>query len=150
MKKLTHVFEWARLRNASALAIVLVAGPSVLSAAESTNTNSAPAVVSEADKAWKELQKALRPPMPPAEWQGKAAVFAEEEKGARQLIKDFPKHEEGYQLLLSVASQSDGNKTRELAKEIAASQASQETKTAAQDLLRKMEAVGKPLPIKFT
>src|SRR5207253_6912065 len=71
MKKLTHIFEWARLRNASALAIVLLADPSVLSAAESTNTNSAPAFVSEADKAWKELQKALRPPMPPAEWQGK-------------------------------------------------------------------------------
>ena len=82
--------------------------------------------------------------------QGEESALAEEEKGARQLIKDFPKHEEGYQLLLSVASQSDENKTRELAKEIAAGQAPQETKTAAQGLLRKMEAVGKPLLIKFT
>jgi thiol-disulfide isomerase/thioredoxin len=252
MKNLKHIFEWARLRRASALAGVLLAGLSILSGAETTNTNSAPAVLSEAEKAWKELQKALRPPMPPAEWQGKrpspeeiqnfrlqqgqlagqaadkakdfytrfpkdakaaearkkehdmlqiavqlgntnklaeleqreqerlkdpnlsederlklrmqsvqrssmasrsqgeAAALAEEEKGARQLIKDFPKREEGYQLLLSVASQSDETKTRELAKEIAASEAPQETKTAAQGLLRKMEAVGKPLPITFT
>src|SRR5690349_1710859 len=42
-----------------------------LAAGQATNTNTNPSTTAgtEADLAWKELQKALRPPMPPAEWQ---------------------------------------------------------------------------------
>ena len=81
--------------------------------------------------------------------EGHAAMLAEEEKGARGLIKDFPKRDEGYQILLQVASQSDGAKAKEIAKEIEASPASDQTKESAKGILRKMEALGKPLDIKF-
>ena len=78
------------------------------------------------------------------------AGLAEEEKGARELIKEFPKRGDGYQMLLSVAGQSGESRTRELGKEIIASDAPQEMKTAAEGMLRKLEALGKPLPIQFT
>src|SRR5260370_1351204 len=38
---------------------------------QTSDTNALAAGQSEADKAWKEVEKATRPPMPPAEWQGK-------------------------------------------------------------------------------
>ena len=81
--------------------------------------------------------------------EGHEAMLAAEEKGARELIKDFPKRDEGYQILLQVASQSDGAKAKEIAKEIEASSASDQTKESAKGILRKMEALGKPLDIKF-
>src|SRR4051794_18817115 len=70
-----NIFEYTFQKSrgflaATALSASFLAGTYAPSA-QTTNTNSAVAVVSEADKAWKELQKALRPPMPPAEWQGK-------------------------------------------------------------------------------
>src|SRR2546421_3991912 len=76
--------------------------------------------------------------------QGEAAMFAAEEKGARLLIKEFPKREDGYELLVQVAAQSEPNKAREIAKEIAASSASEDTKKAAEGILKRMEALGKP------
>ncbi|HSU57597.1 MAG TPA: redoxin family protein, partial [Candidatus Dormibacteraeota bacterium] len=214
------------------------------------DTTSAPAGGTEGDKAWKELVKAMQPPMPPAEWQGhpspeqleefhkqqgeiagKAAEKAREfytkfpnhpkaaearkdevnllqvavqrgntnqtavlearekerlndpslsederyrlridsvrrgmmanrsdeaasrafsEKSARELIKDFPKKDAGYELLLQVAGESDPKKSAAIAKELAAGDAPKEVKERAEGLLRKMEALGKPLPIKFT
>src|SRR4051812_28926562 len=43
-----------------------------LAKADNTQTNTSSAVANpDADAAWKELQKLLRPPMPPAEWQGR-------------------------------------------------------------------------------
>jgi thiol-disulfide isomerase/thioredoxin len=81
--------------------------------------------------------------------EGHEAMLAAEEKGARELIHDFPKHDEGYQILLQVASQSTESKANEIAKEIESSAASDETKESAKGILRKMEALGKPLEIKF-
>ena len=72
------------------------------------------------------------------------------EKSGRELLKEFPHRSEGYELLLQAASQSDEPKMRELAKEIVASEASDDTKEGARGLLRKMEALGKPVAIKFT
>ena len=77
-------------------------------------------------------------------------MLAVQEKGARELIKEFPKRDDGYQLLLQVAGAETEDKAREIAKEIASSSASEETKKSAEGLLRKMEALGKPLPIQFT
>src|SRR5437868_6818980 len=72
-----------------------------------TNTNSIATAASseDADKAWKELQKASRPPLPPAEWQGhptaeqikefhaKQATAAEEAaEKAKQFYTKFPNH----------------------------------------------------------
>jgi thiol-disulfide isomerase/thioredoxin len=72
------------------------------------------------------------------------------EKGGHELIKEFPKRDEGYEILLQAAGQAEGTKARNLAKEVATSDASQETKTRAEGLLTKLDALGKPLPIKFT
>ena len=82
--------------------------------------------------------------------EGKEAALAEQEKGARELIKDFPERGEGYQFLMSFASMSDDSKGREVAKEILASKAPKEVKKMAEGMLAKLDALGKPLDIKFT
>jgi thiol-disulfide isomerase/thioredoxin len=231
--------------------ILLAAFLNWLPSARGATVDSATNATSEADKAWKELEKAMQPEMPPAEWQGqptpeqrasfrakqgeKAALAAEKakdfytrypthakaaeaknretdllqvavqlgntnklaefqklqeekakdpnlsederfklrmqaiqttvrakmqegpeafvaelEKSGHELIKEFPKRDEGYDVLLEAASQAEGDKARSLAKEVAESGASEETKTRAQGLLTKLDALGKPLPIKFT
>ncbi len=82
--------------------------------------------------------------------EGQAAVMAELEKGVRQLQKEFPKRNELYEMLLMIASSSDDTKkTREIAKEISESSASDELKTGAADLIKKLDRVGKPLAISF-
>ena len=81
--------------------------------------------------------------------EGQAAMFAEFEKGARGLLKAFPKREEPYAMLLEVAMNSEAEKGAALGKEIASSPAPEELKEAAQALLKKFERVGKPLEIKF-
>jgi thiol-disulfide isomerase/thioredoxin len=82
--------------------------------------------------------------------ESRAAAFAELEKGARSLIKDFPKRQEPYGMLLSVAGEAESDKARQIAKDLAASSAPNEIKDAANAILKKMELVGKPVPIKFT
>ena len=82
--------------------------------------------------------------------EGSAAMIAAQEKGARDFIKEFPKRDEGYQLLLQVAGSMEESKAREIAKEIAAKAPSDELKSAAEGLLKKFEALGKPLDIHFT
>jgi thiol-disulfide isomerase/thioredoxin len=82
--------------------------------------------------------------------EGEPALWAEQEKAARQIIKEFPKRDEGYELLLQVAGQSEPDKGRALAKEAAEKGSSAEVKASAQALLNKLEALGKPLAIKFT
>src|SRR5437764_1604809 len=74
--------------------------------AESKATNTSATASSDSDKAWKELQKALRPPMPPADWQGSPtpeqvqAFHAEQGKlageaadKAKDFYTRFPNHE---------------------------------------------------------
>ena len=219
--------------------------------AQTSDTNALAAGQSEADKAWKEVEKATRPPMPPAEWQGKrptqeqmeafraqqgvlaaqgadkvkefysrfpdhpkaaeahkkeyemlrfavylgntnklsaltaieterlkdpnltedqrlemriqtiqrdvslkqhdgeGAMIAAQEKGGRELLRDFPKRSEGYQILMEVAEESGPEKAVPLAREIADSETSSEMKTAAKALLKKLDSIGKPVAIKF-
>src|SRR6266704_2166590 len=191
---------------------------SAVGAAGVTN-QPAEAGLSDADKAWKDLQKAFRPPMVPAEWQlrqptaaefeafrAKRAQMAgeamnaarefwtrypdhpkaaearkkaeslrfavlmesaqhafkiedpserltklpEQEKAARDLIKDFPDRREGYDFLFFVANETKGEKAKELAKEIVASPAPEELKVKARGLVWNMEAAGKDLPLVFS
>lgn len=82
--------------------------------------------------------------------EGEAAAVAEFEKGVRQLIKEFPKRPEVYEMLMAVAMQSPTEKARTIAQEIAASSSSDDAKESAKSLLAKLERVGKPLPLKFT
>jgi thiol-disulfide isomerase/thioredoxin len=74
-----------------------------------------------------------------------------EEKSAHALIKEFPKRNEGYQLLLQAAGGAkDPKEAKRLTDEIASSSAPEEIKAGAKGLMRKMEAMGKPVNIKFT
>jgi thiol-disulfide isomerase/thioredoxin len=91
------------------------------------------------------IQTAVRAKMQ----QGPEAFAAELEKGGHELIKEFPKRNEGYGLLFEAATQAPEEKARKLAKEIADGNAPEEMKERAQGLLTKLDALGKPLPIKF-
>lgn len=83
--------------------------------------------------------------------EGMQAVLNEFEKGARQLQKEFPKRPEVYQMLLMIASNADSEKGRSIANEIIKSEiAPEELKDEAKGILKKMDAVGKPLAIQFT
>ena len=85
------------------------------------------------------------------EGEGHAAVIAEFEKGARALLKEFPKHSIPYQMLISVAADSDGDQARKIAEEIRDNPAApDEARQSARGLLKKFEALGKPLVLKFT
>jgi thiol-disulfide isomerase/thioredoxin len=84
------------------------------------------------------------------EAEGRPAVFAALEKGARQLQKEFPGRKETLDLLLLVAQNSPPNKALELAREIHAAAADEQLKAAANGLARRLELVGKPLDLKFT
>lgn len=83
------------------------------------------------------------------EAEGIQAVLAEFEKGARALLKDFPKRPEIYGMLMMVASESEGEKSRKLAQELIDSPAPEEIKEAAKALIKKMDALGRPLAIQF-
>jgi thiol-disulfide isomerase/thioredoxin len=82
--------------------------------------------------------------------QGMDAVVAEFEKGIRLLQKEFPKRSEPYEMLMVVAANSEGEKARSLAQEIIDSPADEEVKQEAKTVLKKMDALGKPVAIKFT
>jgi thiol-disulfide isomerase/thioredoxin len=71
------------------------------------------------------------------------------EKVARQLIKEYPKLSDPYQMLLSVAGSSDEKHAKELLKEIAAADVADELKEQAKALAARYERVGQPLEIKF-
>jgi thiol-disulfide isomerase/thioredoxin len=82
--------------------------------------------------------------------EGQEAFVAELEKSGHELIKEFPKRSQGYEILLEAAKQAEGTKARSLAKEVTdSSGAPDEVKTSAEGLLTKLDALGKPLPIKF-
>ena len=81
--------------------------------------------------------------------EGMPAMLEEFEKGARELQKEFPKNPEVYQMFLMIASNSEGEKSRVLAKEIVAGPADNEAKEAARKILKDLERAGKPITLKF-
>jgi thiol-disulfide isomerase/thioredoxin len=82
--------------------------------------------------------------------QGMTAVLADYEKGARELLKEFPKRDEPYQMLLTVAGDSDAKTARALVQEVLAGTDTASLKAEAKDLLETLDMLGKPLAIKFT
>jgi thiol-disulfide isomerase/thioredoxin len=83
------------------------------------------------------------------ESQGKEAMYAELEKGLRELIKEFPDRDEPYSGLLDVAANSDSEKAKAIVAEILASKASDSIKHAAKASVAKLDLVGKPLELQF-
>lgn len=81
--------------------------------------------------------------------EGRAAAFVEFEKGVRELQKEFPKREETWELLLIIASNSEPEKARSLAKELVENAPNDDIKDQAKGLLKKLEVFGKPLQIQF-
>jgi thiol-disulfide isomerase/thioredoxin len=83
--------------------------------------------------------------------QGTAAMLAELEKGARELQKEFPGQPEVYEMLFSVVANAEGEKGRELARELLKEpRAPQAVKERCAGLLKRLEALGKPLELSFT
>jgi thiol-disulfide isomerase/thioredoxin len=80
-----------------------------------------------------------------------AAALAEFEKGIRLLQKEFPKRPEILKMLLEIADNFDPAKARGVFQEITNSPvASAETKESAAGELKKLDAVGKPVDLRFT
>lgn len=71
-------------------------------------------------------------------------------KALAELQKDFPKREEVYGLMLQVASQAEGDQARALVKQITDSPAPDEIKAKATGILNRLDALGKPVAIKYT
>jgi len=86
--------------------------------------------------------------------QNSLAALKELERGARALQKDFPNRPESSPLILSVAQgwleHDEVEKGRVLVQEIVKGGAEADVKEAAQELLKKIDRVGKPLDLKFT
>ena len=82
--------------------------------------------------------------------EGAEVVIAQYESGVRDLIKEFPDRSEPYDLLYTVAANSQGEKTRALANEILASKASDNAKQQARGLLKRLDILGHPVELKFT
>lgn len=87
----------------------------------------------------------------PGEWAAKwNASQAERERGIRTLIKDYPAKDKPYQMLISFGAVAPADKARSIANEVLALPVSDQLKTDAQGILRRLDAPGKPLDIKFT
>lgn len=86
--------------------------------------------------------------------EGPDAALAQLDKSAREMYQEFPKRPEVAQLLVSTAQawldHGQTDKSRALAEEIIKSNADQEIKSGAEELIKKMNRVGKPLALKFT
>jgi thiol-disulfide isomerase/thioredoxin len=82
---------------------------------------------------------------------GSTAVLGELEKGARELLKEFPDRVELWSMLTVVAQGGDSAKARVLCQEIlGSSSAPQTAKVAAQQLLERLALEGQPFDLKFT
>lgn len=81
---------------------------------------------------------------------GQAAVLAEFERGVRALQKEFPQRPETYAMLLEIAQNTEAAKARALAQELTADAVPAEIQAEAKVLLKRLDALGRPLDIKFT
>ena len=74
----------------------------------------------------------------------------EREKALRELIKDYPTKDLPYEKLLTLAANAPADKARSIANEVMALSISEGVRAKAEGILRGLDAVGKPLDIKFT
>ena len=78
-----------------------------------------------------------------------ANMKAELEKAGRALVRDFPNGLEGYDILLDLAGDADLLKMHEFGELMANSGGPPELTELGKGLLRRLDAVGRPLPIEF-
>ncbi len=77
------------------------------------------------------------------------AFQIEYEKDLRGLIRDYPLSDEAGGMLLELAARSPDEKARSIANEVLALPVSENNKIITERILRRLDAVGKPLDIKF-
>jgi thiol-disulfide isomerase/thioredoxin len=94
-------------------------------------------------------QHAMEKAVHDKESEGDAALLVEFEKGTRLLQQEFPKRPEVLDMLMYLAEISDPEKSRQVVKEIAASDAPDELKAAAAAMQKQLDRVGQPLALKF-
>jgi peroxiredoxin len=83
--------------------------------------------------------------------EGSAAVLAELEKGARELLREFPDRPELWSMLMISAQGTDSAKARAICEEVLASpHAPEPAKTAARQHLELLAFEGKPFEHQFT
>ncbi len=78
-----------------------------------------------------------------------ADANAEMEKAGRELVKEFPEGPTGYNILMDLAMNADLPKMREFGELMANSGGPTELTDLGKGLLRRINAVGKPLAIEF-
>jgi thiol-disulfide isomerase/thioredoxin len=82
---------------------------------------------------------------------GLPATAGQLEEKAHELLKKFPKHQIGYELLMLVAPVEKPDKAKALLQEVAASENAPEFfRSEAMDILTQLDRLGKPVDIKFT
>ena len=82
--------------------------------------------------------------------EGPKAFYGELEVQGRQLLKDFPDKADPYEMLAAVAQNSDPEKMRAIVKELDTPKTPANVLAALKGMQAKLEALGKPLDIKFT
>jgi thiol-disulfide isomerase/thioredoxin len=100
-----------------------------------------------------ELRYELRVDLLGRELQARAAagadMKAELEKAGREMVAEFPNGREGYDILMSLAMNADLLKMHEFGELMANSGGPPELTELGKGLQRRIDAVGKPLPIEF-
>jgi thiol-disulfide isomerase/thioredoxin len=100
-----------------------------------------------------ELRYELRVDRLGRELQARAAagadMKAELEKAGRAMVKEFPNGPEGYEILMDLAMDADLLKTHEFGELMANSGGPPELTDLGKGLLRRLDVVGRPLPIEF-
>jgi thiol-disulfide isomerase/thioredoxin len=86
--------------------------------------------------------------MIPTEGEEKAKASMVE--AVRQLITEFPKREEPYQVLLSLVADGPADEARAIAQSMVSTNVPESAREAAQGLLERLDRMGKPVNIQFT
>ncbi len=84
---------------------------------------------------------------PSLDWQARGVAY---EKALRDVIKDYPQKEKPYEMLSILAAESPDDQARAIATYIVGSSAPDKAKATAQAILRRLDAMGKPVDIQFT
>lgn len=79
-----------------------------------------------------------------------AAARASLEQSVQDLVREFPKRPEAYQVLLNLAGDAPPDKARAMVAGLLSTNAPEAVRSAAQDLVAKLDRVGKPMDLKFT
>lgn len=82
--------------------------------------------------------------------QGEAVAKAALATAARDLVTAFPSRPEPYQLLLNLAGDAPAEEARATAKSMLSTNVPPSVREAAEELLKRLDMVGKPLDLKFT